>query len=121
MRIAIATLFGVVAGCICATFSFGLLGMKFSAVLLIWILLNRTVMGFAIGISTLKLHWAWNGILVGVVVGSIFSYWLGMNGTPAAYLTTIGNVLFGLLIEFFTTVVFKQPAEARRLAPTVAA
>ncbi len=111
-RITIATLFGVVAGALCATISFSAGLLSFSAVTLIWILLNRTVMGFVIGISGLKLHWAWHGILMGVVVGSIFSWFLYMNGMKMAVFTPIGNAIFGLMIEFFTTVVFKAPALA---------
>ena len=109
-RIAIATLFGVVAGGICATLSYYGKIIPITAVTLIWILLNRTVMGFAIGVSSLKLHWAWHGMLMGLVIGSIFSYYLYMNGLKLAILTPIGNMLFGLMIEFFTTVVFRLPA-----------
>jgi hypothetical protein len=71
-------------------------------------------MGFAIGISGLKLRWAWNGIVTGLVVGSIFSYFLFMqNGAgPLPLVNFFVNALFGLMIEFFTTVVFKQPAPA---------
>jgi len=114
-RIMIATLFGLVAGVLCATatFSFGIL--EFTKVNLVWVLLNRAVMGFAIGTSGLKLRWAWNGIVMGLVVGSIFSYFLFMNfglGMLARVNLLIGNPIFGLMIEFFTTVVFKQPALA---------
>lgn len=113
-RILIATLFGVVAGGICSliTFRGGIAVM--SATTLVWILLNRTVMGFAIGVSGLKLHWAWNGVIVGVVVGSIFSYFTYMSwgAGKLALLTPIGNAVFGLMIEFFTTKVFKAPALA---------
>jgi hypothetical protein len=116
-RIAIATLFGLVAGVICATVSFSSGMLKFTAVSLVWILLNRAVMGFAIGTSGLKLHWAWNGIVMGLVVGSIFSYSLFMNvGVRMLLVSPIGNAIFGLMIEFFTTVVFKQPAPARAMA-----
>lgn len=111
-RIMIATLFGLVAGGICATLMFSSGVLKFTAVSLAWILLNRAVMGFAIGTSGLKLHWAWNGIVMGLAVGSIFSYFLYMNlglGT-LPLVSPIGNAVFGLMIEFFTTVVFKQPA-----------
>lgn len=114
-RIAIATLFGVGAGVLCASllFTFGI--MKFSVVTLLFVLLNRAVMGFAIGASGLKLRWAWNGILIGIAVGSIFSYFLFMNVgltmlPPANFLV---NGLFGLMIEFLTTVVCRQPAFAR--------
>ena len=117
-RIVIATLFGVVAGAICATLTAAGHLLTLTPVLTVWILLNRAVMGFAIGTSALKLHWAWNGIVMGLVVGSIFSYFLFMTpGTGMLpVVTPIGNALFGLMIEFFTTVVFKQPAHARARA-----
>ena len=114
-RLAIATLFGLIAGVVCATVASSGHLLKLTTVALIWILLNRTVMGFAIGASGLRLHWAWNGIIMGLAVGSIFSYYIFMDlGQPkVALLIPIGNAIFGLLIEFFTTVVFKQPAFPR--------
>jgi hypothetical protein len=113
-RVTIATLFGLVAGGICATGAFAGHLLPFSAVALGWILLNRVVMGFAIGASGLKVHWAWNGLIMGLVVGEIFAYFLFMNlGWKWLLLNPIGNALFGLMIEFFTSVVFKQ----RVLAP----
>jgi hypothetical protein len=116
-RIAIATFFGLVAGGICVTLTSSAHLLKLTAVTLVWILLNRTVMGFVIGTSALKLHWAWNGIVMGVVVGEIFSYFLFMNlGWKMLLIAPIGNAIFGLMIEFFTTVVFKQPALARARA-----
>ncbi len=113
-RIVIATLFGVVAGLLCATGAFAGHLLTFSAVTLIWILLNRTVMGFVIGVSGLKLHWAWNGIVLGLVVGEIFSYFMFMNlGVQWLVIAPLGNAIFGLMIEFFTTVVCKAPAFGR--------
>ena len=98
-RVLIATLFGLVAGGICATAAFTVPLLPFSAVALGWILLNRAVMGFAIGASGLKLHWAWNGLIVGLVVGEIFSYFLFMNlGVRWLLLSPISNAVFGLLI-----------------------
>jgi hypothetical protein len=51
---------------------------------------------------------------MGIAVGSIFSYFLFMTlGTGMLPLVNLFvNGLFGLMIEFFTTVVFKQPAHA---------
>lgn len=112
-RITIATLFGVVAGALCATATFKIGLLPFTAVNLLWVLLNRTVMGFVIGVSGLRLHWALHGVLMGLVVGSIFSCFLYMHGITLAPYTMIGNAIFGLMIEFFTTVVFKAPALAR--------
>ena len=113
-RIVIATLFGLALGVVCATATFTSGFLKFTPVNLVWVLLNRGVMGFAVAISGLRLHWAWNGIIVGLVVGSIFSYFLymhmGFGTVPVA--NAFMNGVFGLIIEFFTTVVFKQPAPA---------
>jgi hypothetical protein len=113
-RIVIATLFGLLAGGLCASAVFAGGFLKFTAVNLAWILLNRAVMGFAIGTSGLKLHWAWNGIVMGLVVGSVFSYFLFMNLGLGMLppVNALVNGVFGLVIEFFTTVVFKQPAPA---------
>lgn len=111
-RITISILFGLVAGLICASGAFYGHILKFSVVALLWILLNRAVMGFAIGISGLRVHWAWNGAIVGLVVGSIFSYSLFMNAglVQIALGNFCVNALFGLMIEFFTTKVCKQRA-----------
>ncbi len=113
-RILVAIVFGLLAGVLCASASFSAGILKYSVVALIWVLLNRVVMGFAIGASGLKLRWAWNGIVVGMVVGSIFSYFLFMNGAaePLPVINGFANGVFGLLIEFFTTVVFRQPSPA---------
>jgi hypothetical protein len=114
-RITIAILFGLVAGAFCASGAFFGHMLLFSVTTLVFILLNRAVMGFAIGASGLKLHWAWNGIVMGLVVGSIFSYFMFLtNGPgPLPVVNFFVNGLFGLMIEFFTTVVFKQPSPAR--------
>ncbi len=114
-RICIATLFGVVAGAICATLTFYGHIAAITTVSLGWIFLNRTVLGFVIGASGLKLHWAWNGVVMGLAVGSIFSYFLFMStgSISLGLLTPLGSVVFGVMIEFFTTVVFKQPAFER--------
>ena len=114
MRVITATFFGLVAGAICATGAFYGHLLKFSVASLIWILLNRAVMGFVIGASGLKLHWAWNGIVMGVVVGSIFSYFLYITLGPGIVppVNAAVNGIFGLMIEFFTTKVCRQPAFA---------
>jgi hypothetical protein len=113
-RITIAITFGLFAGVVCASGAF--LGgiLPFTPANLVWVLLNRAVMGFAVGASGLPLRWAWNGVVTGLVVGSVFSYSLYMNRGDVAVplLNALVNGLFGLMIEFFTSVVFKAPAVA---------
>jgi len=109
-RILVATLFGLAMGGVCATGAFAGGIMKFTPIALTWVLLNRTIMGAMIGASGLRLHWVWNGIVLGVVVGSVFSFYLFMNVPgPLPAINAIVNGVFGLIIEFFTTVVFKLP------------
>lgn len=121
-RIVIATLFGLVVGVFCATMAFQSDILEFTAANLTWVLLNRAVMGFVIGISGLKLHWAWNGIVMGLVVGSIFAYslYLNLGLGPLPFANAAMNGLYGLTIEFFTTVVFKAPADRRIENPALA-
>ena len=113
-RITIAIFFGLVAGALCASGAFFGGILKYSAITLAFILLNRAVMGLVIGISGLRLRWAWNGIFLGIAVGSIFSFYLHMQTgqTTLPLVNFFVNGLFGLMIEFFTTVVFKQPARS---------
>lgn len=88
--------------------------LKFTVATLIFVLLNRALMGFAIGASGLRLHWAWNGIVMGMAVGSVFSYFLFLS-TGAWMLAAMNffvNGLFGLLIEFLTTKPFRLPVPA---------
>ncbi len=109
-RVVLATFFGLCMGVLCASGAFYGHLLKFTAINLIWILLNRAVLGFAIGISSLKMHWAWHGLVMGMTVGSIFSYFLFMTLGPS--LVPVANFfvngVFGLIIEFFTSVVCKQ-------------
>lgn len=111
-RLAIATAGGVVAGLVCVSAG-AILGLKVTPVFFGWAMLNRTLLGFVIGISALRFHWALHGAIMGLVVGSLFSYSLWMLGDPAWIIPAVlaGSMIFGLLIECFTTLVFKQPQQ----------
>jgi|SRR5579872_235940 len=111
-RIAIATACGVVAGLVCVSIGASL-GVAITLTTFGWAMLNRTLLGFVIGISALRLHWAGHGILMGAIVGTLFSYSLFMAGDPIwlAGGVLVGSMVFGFLIELFTTLVFKQPQQ----------
>ena len=111
-RILIATVLGVIAGFVCALAG-ATMGVKITTATLVWILLNRAVLGFVIGASGLKIHWAWHGALMGLIVGSIFSYAAFLFESSAAVIaaTLLASIVFGFLIDLFTTVVFKQPQQ----------
>jgi hypothetical protein len=111
-RIAIATFSGLVMGLICTTLasSAGPLPNP-----IFWqILSSRTLMGFAIGISSLKLrHWS----LHGAVLGMLFSLPIAFSAMLAATQgfsaiemftsTFLIGAVYGLVTELITSVVFK--------------
>jgi hypothetical protein len=107
-RLLIATLFGVIFGFVCwgFTLSKGPQPWFFA----IQIILSRTLIGFAIGISALRIGW-W---LHGIIFGLVFSLPMGLNGfyVPGQEMfiflgTVIMGIIYGFLIELFTTVIFK--------------
>jgi hypothetical protein len=120
-RLIVATLCGLLFGLVC----FGLAAS--GSPHLPWpagiqIILSRTLIGFAIGISALSLgHWAIHGL----VMGLLFSLPLAFSGlmAPASpefsktelwVWSLVLGMGYGLLIELITSVVFKarQPLSA---------
>lgn len=113
-RVIVATLSGLLFGFVC----FGLASS--SAGTLAWplvfqIIASRTLIGFAIGISSLALrHWAVHGLLM----GAIFSLPLAFSGLMAPesaefskaamwVWTVVLGMIYGLLIEVITSVLFR--------------
>jgi len=107
-RVIIATLCGVVFGIICM----GLASsnpdatQELSATIKLNILLSRTLMGFMIGISALKLHW-W---LHGIVLGFISSIPMAIAVIPQMDIfigTFVMGMIYGFLTELITSKLFK--------------
>ncbi len=113
-RLIIATISGIVFGFVCFGFaSSG--GAEVSLNLALSIILGRTIIGVAIGISrfTCK-HWSIHGLLMGL----IFSLPMGFGAMLAPenpefsqsmmfFSTVIMGMIYGLLIELITSVLFK--------------
>ena len=110
-RVLIATLMGVVSGLICT--GFASTGGHLTLPLFLNIFAGRILIGFVIGISALRIHWAINGPLMGLIIGipAAFGSMLGdVEGfTPASMFTAslVMGVIYGFLIEFVTSVLFK--------------
>ena len=111
-RLLVATIFGVIFGFVC----WGLAASKSPQpwYFALQIIMSRTLIGFAIGISILKIRW-W---LHGIAMGFVFSIPMALNGfyVPGREMFilvgTIGmGIIYGFLIELFTTVVFKAGAK----------
>lgn len=113
-RLIVATLMGVVCGFICLGLASSSPG-QLPAPVVYQILAERTLIGVAIGISCVTLgHWAIHGLVLGV----LFSVPLACSGlmapdspefskTAMFVLTIVLGMIYGLLIELVTSVVFK--------------
>ena len=113
-RIIIATLSGILFGFVCfGLASTGPLSITWPAA--VQIILSRTLIGLAIGISFAYLgHWAVHGLAMGLV----FSLPLAFSGLMAPdnpdlskvsifIWTVVLGMIYGLLIELITSVFFK--------------
>ena len=111
-RLVITTLFGAVFGVICMLASryggsyggvdiaFWPLGVSF--------LLHHTVLGFAIGASSLKMNWVTHGALWGALFGVFLA--IGQaNGPLQPWIAFVLPVVWGFLIETIATKAFRQP------------
>ncbi|MFC2071473.1 hypothetical protein ACFLUU_01980 [Chloroflexota bacterium] len=113
-RIIIATLSGVLFGFVClgiASSSSGAIAWPVA----VQIVVSRTLIGFAIGISCISLrHWAIHGLFMGLIFSLPLAF-SGLMAPESAELSKIGmflwtiilGMIYGLLIEVITSVVFK--------------
>jgi hypothetical protein len=112
-RIIVATLSGVLFGFVC--FGFASSSGKLALPVIFQLITSRTLIGFAIGISCFSIvHWSINGLIMGL----IFSIPLAFSGLMAPEIpefskasmfvfTIILGMIYGLLIEVITSVIFK--------------
>ncbi len=112
-RLIIATLLGVVSGFICYTLASG--GQEIAFWMAVSMIISRTLIGFAIGISRFKMgHWAIHGAIMGFIFSlpGGFAVMVGpvnpdYGTTTMFFMTTIMGVFYGVMIELITSVVFK--------------
>lgn len=111
-RLIIATLCGLLFGFVC--YGFASSGGELDSWLAISIILSRTLIGFAIGISRFPMkHWALHGVVMGFIFSLPGAFAGGMSDTPEMsgqmiFISTIVmGVIYGFLIELITTVIFK--------------
>jgi len=111
-RIVIATLSGLGCGFIC--FGMASSGGELPLAVALQIIASRTLIGFAIGISSLKINWATHGLIMGI----IFSLPLALSGLMAPenpefsktmmfVSTVVMGMIYGFLIELITSKLFK--------------
>ena len=110
-RVFIATICGLVFGIICMLFASS--DPEVTTAVKVNIILSRTLLGFTIGISALRMAW-W---LHGIVIGIIASIPMGVavfydKGLTLAISTVVMGIIYGFLTELITTKLFKAKSAA---------
>lgn len=69
------------------------------------------MIGFVIGISALRLTWVQHGAFIGLIIGFSFPVYdlITGQGLLISFAAFVMSIVFGILIEFVTTFVFKAP------------
>lgn len=113
-RLIIAVILGMIFGLVCAYASKSSLPVEDRSMIMCMIALNRTFIGFMIGISCWRMHWVLHGIIIGLL--GTLPIAASMFGDPAkvtgAILFLVAGIVWGFLIELLTTVVFRAPMRA---------
>ena len=113
-RLFLTTLFGVVFGLVC--YGFASSGQsEISVLLALNIIIGRTLIGIAIGISRFSLkNWSLHGLVMGFVFSlpSALGATLGPENPQFNHImmfvsTLVMGIIYGFLIELITTVLFK--------------
>ncbi len=103
-RLYLSSVFGLIVGFVCW------MGLVHLAELENWtavsVGLERFLLGFAIGISRLRLAWWTHGVIMGVLFAPPVSILLLREGTTLFILSIALSAVYGVWIEFMTSVIF---------------
>lgn len=107
-RLLICTIGGVLAGLICLTGGYltgNIPELDFYTVAPVFF--NRIMLGLIIGISCLKINYLLHGAILGLLVSLITSIQFLESGTSGFLLFTLAGIIYGVLIEIFSTKIFR--------------
>jgi MFS family permease len=107
-RVLIATLCGFIFGIVCMLLASSNPNSTEPITLTIrWmIIISRTMLGFVIGISALRLVWWQHGLLIGLIA-SIPMALPVMNNIGIMIGTIVLGMIYGFLTELITSILFK--------------
>jgi hypothetical protein len=106
-RLLICITGGIIAGLICSAggiLSGNIQSFTFFAVAPAFF--NRIMLGFILGISTLKINFLVHGIVIGFFVSLITSMPFLEENIKGFIFFTVAGIIYGILIELFATKVF---------------
>jgi hypothetical protein len=70
---------------------------------------NRILLGFAIGISAWKIHYLLHGALLGLLFSLSVSIGFMLSSLFGFFLYTIAGTFYGIFIEWLSTDLFRAP------------
>ncbi len=106
-RVIITTLCGALCGLFCMFLASSDPNAAPLSVNTKWlIVLGRTMLGFTIGISALRLNWWLHGIVLGIITSIIMAVPV-LSDPKIAVGTMVMGVVYGVLIELVATKFFK--------------
>lgn len=73
---------------------------------------NRLLIGFVIGISGWRINYLLHGAIIGLIISITTSIKFLPDDMISFVLYTCAGVVYGLLTEFLSTVVFKAPMKS---------
>ena len=76
------------------------------------IVVGRTLLGFTIGISAIRLNWWLHGIVLGIIVSIPMAIPV-LDRMEIAIGTVVMGIIYGFLTELITTILFKAKAAGR--------
>ena len=112
-RVIIATICGVIFGFVCLGFAMSNPDSctSLTTAIKLNIVLSRTLLGFMLGISALRLNWWLHGIVLGVI-SSVPMAISVMDRSDIMIGTVVMGIIYGVLIELITTILFKAKSVA---------
>lgn len=105
-RVVISTVLGIVFGFISWAICNFMMGHDQPNSVNSVIILTNALLGFTIGISSLRWHWVFHGLILGGLFGLVMALIALSHGDEFIWPLVLGFV-YGFLIELITTVGFK--------------
>lgn len=105
-RVLITTICGLIFGIICMFFAMSNPEVTQPISVLLTILLTRTMMGFTIGVSALRMNWWLHGIFWGFL-SSLPMFSATMDNLSIAIGSVVMGIIYGFLTELIVSVFFK--------------
>jgi hypothetical protein len=108
-RVIICTIGGMIAAAICLGGMAASGRVELTAIIVATGIGNRILIGFVIGISGWRINYLLHGALIGLLVTLSSSVGIIFSNMQGFIMYTIAGIIYGILIEFFATRVFKAP------------